>query len=104
MAGTKGHSGGSRPNTGGARPGAGRPKSPPVLIDIEPTNDPLQFLQVVMNDDAIDLKLRAAAASTLMPYIHAKKNEGKKDEKQSAAKKASAGKYASVLPPMRLVT
>ncbi len=104
MAGTKGHSGGSRPNTGGARLGAGRPKSQPILIDIQQTNDPLQFLQVVMNDDAIDLKLRAAAAIALMPYIHAKKNEGKKDEKQSAAKKASAGKYASVLPPMRLVT
>ncbi|MEI2812283.1 MAG: hypothetical protein V9E91_00265 [Burkholderiaceae bacterium] len=57
-----------------------------------------------MNDDAIDLKLRAAAAIALMPYIHAKKNEGKKDEKNEAAKKASAGKYASVLPPMRLVT
>ena len=104
MAGTKGHSGGSRPNTGGARPGAGRPKSTPTLIEIEPTNDPLQFLQVVMNDDAIDLKLRAAAAIALMPYIHAKKNEGKKDEKQTAAKKASAGKFASVSPPMRLVT
>ncbi len=104
MAGTKGHSGGARPNTGGARLGAGRPKSAPVLIDIEPTNDPLQFLQLVMNDDVIDLKLRAAAAIALMPYIHAKKNEGKKDEKQTAAKKASKGKYASVLPPMRLVT
>ena len=100
----KGRSGGSRPNTGGARPGAGRPKSAPVLIDIAPTNDPLQFLQLVMNDDAIDLKLRAAAAIALMPYQYAKKNEGKKDEKQTAAKKASKGKYASVLPPMRLVT
>ena len=104
MAGMKGRSGGSRPNTGGARPGAGRPKSQPILIDIQQTNDPLQFLQVVMNDDAIDLKLRAAAAIALMPYMHAKKNEGTKAEKQSAAKKASAGKYASVLPPMRLVT
>ena len=104
MAGTKGHSGGARPNTGGARLGAGRPKSQPILIDIQPTNDPLQFLQMLMNDDAIDLKLRAASAIALMPYIHAKKNEGKKDEKQSAAKKASKGKYASVLPPMRLVT
>ena len=104
MAGTKEHSGGARPNTGGARLGAGRPKSQPILIDIQQTNDPLQFLQVVMNDDAIDLKLRAAAAIAMMPYIHAKKNEGKKDEKQTAAKKASAGKYASVLPPMRLVT
>ena len=104
MAGMKGRSGGSRPNTGGARPGAGRPKSPPILIDIEPTNDPLHFLQAVMNDDEIDLKLRAAVAIALMPFMHAKKNEGKKDEKQSAAKKASKGKYASVLPPMRLVT
>ena len=104
MAGTKGHSGGSRPNTGGARLGAGRPKSQPILIDIQPTNDPLQFLQMLMNDDAIDLKLRAASAIALMPYIHAKKNEGTKAKKNEAAKKASAGKYASVLPPMRLVT
>lgn len=105
MSGVKGRSGGARANTGGARAGAGRPPSPPVILDVAATNDPLQFLRLVMDNSEADIKLRIAAAVALMPYVHPKKNDtGKKEDAQKAAKKASTGKYASALPPMRLVT
>ena len=99
MAGKLGMKGG-----GGFRVGAGRPKSAPILLDIELTNDPLAFLRSVMLNDNADIKIRAAAAIALLPYVHAKQNDTAKAKKNEAAKKASAGKYASVLPPMRLVT
>ena len=51
------------------------------------------------------MRLRLNAAVALMPYVHAKAGEtGKKDAKQDAAKKASAGKFAPSHAPVRLVT
>ena len=105
MSGIKGRSGGARPNTGGARVGAGRKPNPPVILDVAATNDPLQFLRLVMDNNDADIKLRIAAAVALMPYVHAKRSDtGKKDEAEKAAKKASTGRYASSAPPVRLVT
>ena len=103
MAGIKGRSGGARANTGGARAGAGRPPSPPVILDVSATNDPLQFLRLVMVNDDADIKLRIAAAVALMPYVHAKKGEGVKDAKQDAAKKAGAGRFGASKPPMLVI-
>lgn len=89
---------------GGARPGAGRPAGKPAKLDTPPTDDPLIFLKLVMNDGATDARLRISAAVALMPFIHAKVGElGKKDATQDAAKKAGAGRYASGKPPVRLV-
>ena len=104
MAGVKGRSGGARPNSGP------RPKEP-VKLDVPVPvteslahKDPKVFLLALMNDLEADVKLRADAAKALLPFMHQKLGEGgKKDEKANAAKKASAGKFASSAPPLKLV-
>ena len=89
---------------GGARPGAGRPKNEPAkLTGIAPTTDPLEFLQSVMSSDDTETRIRVAAAVALLPYLHAKKGEGIKDQRQDAASKAGGGKFAPSKPPVRLV-
>ncbi|MNY02627.1 hypothetical protein D3C86_1352070 [compost metagenome] len=102
MAGVKGRS-------GGARSGAGRPrkkvddtpKAPPPLIEADNMLDLLQ--KVALGQvEATALQVRAAIAA--VQYTHAKKGEGgKKGEKNAAARKASAGKYAPAAAPPRLV-
>lgn len=104
MAGKPGRSGGSRANTGGARPGAGRKPTPPTFLDIAPTNDPLEFLRQVMQNDAADMKLRLAAAIAMMPFTHSKAELGKKDQAKVAAKKVGGGRFGPSSPPVRLVT
>ena len=105
MSGKPGRSGGARPNTDGACPGAGRPPSPKVTLVMTATDDPLIFLQRVMVDNEVDLKIRLAAATALMPYVYSKRSDtGKNEVAQQAAKKASTGRYASAQPPDRLVT
>ena len=91
---------------GGTRPGAGRPPGARAMLPAMPaTSDPLEFLRLVMSNPANDARLRIGAAVALMPYVHAKLGEtGKKDEKREAAKKAGGGRYASAMPPVRLVT
>ena len=91
---------------GGVRPGTGRPKSGPVLLpDLPATNDPLVFLLALVNEPTADMRLRLNAAVAAMPYVHARMGDaGKKDGKQDAAKKASAGKFAPSHAPVRLVT
>jgi phage terminase small subunit len=107
MAGVKGKSGGARQNSGGARPGAGRkpqPQEAKVTIVTTGRQTPLEFLLDVMNDNEVDDKLRLEAAKTAAQYVHAKKGEGgKKDEKQDAADKARAGKFAPSAPPRLIV-
>lgn len=97
--------GGPRANSGGARPGAGRPKSEPALLPGLPANDdPLQWLLALMACTDADLALRADAAKAVLPYCHAKKgNDGSKDTKQQAAKKAASGKFGASPPPLRSV-
>lgn len=67
MAGVKGRS-------GGARPGAGRPRKPVVLRNYPFTDDALQFLIMVMNDSAIESRVRLEAAKALMPHFHKRKS------------------------------
>jgi phage terminase small subunit len=57
-----------------------------------------------MGNAAIDIRVRAEAAKTLMPFCHAKAGEGVKVGKAAAAKKAAAGRLSAATPPMRLVT
>ena len=90
---------------GGVRPGAGRPPGAPAMLPAMPgTSDLLEFLRLVMRDPANDARLRIGAAVALLPYVHAKKGEGVKDQKQDAAKRAGAGRFAIGKPPVRLVT
>ena len=96
---------------GGKRIGAGRKPAEIQRLDIPVPvgetlahKDPKVFLLALMNDLEADVKLRAEAAKTLMPFMHGKIGEGgKKDEKQDAAKRAGAGKFGASAPP-RLVS
>lgn len=63
-------------------------------------SDPLVFLKAVMNDGGEDLKLRVDAAKAMLPYTHGKIGEqGKKEQKSDAAKKAAGGKFGQSAPP-----
>jgi phage terminase small subunit len=53
-----------------------------------------------MNEPAADLRFRIDAAKAMLPFKHQKLGEGgKKDQKQDAAKKVGAGKFAATAPP-----
>ena len=88
---------------GGARAGAGRPPNEAAKLTVASTSDPLIFLKAVMGNDDADIRLRVAAAQALLPYIHSKKVEGVKDQKQDAAQAAGGGRFATSKPPIRLV-
>lgn len=78
------------------------PTMPPGddLIDIPPTADPIEFLTTIMNEPMADLRYRMDAAKAMLPFKHQKLGEGgKKDQKQDAAAKAGAGKFAATAPP-----
>ena len=93
--------------SGGKRPGAGRKPAEAVKLDIPVPvgdtlahKDPKVFLLALMNDPEADVKLRAEAAKTLMPFMHTKLGEGGKKEQQAdAAKKVAGGKFAAAAPP-----
>lgn len=62
--------------------------------------DPMDFLRDVMNDDSEDKKIRADAAKSMLPYVHAKIGEqGKKETQQNKAKNATDGFYSAAKPP-----
>lgn len=88
---------------GGARPGAGRkpqPKEEKLTIATNGKQTPLEFLLAIMNDNEIEDRLRIDAAKTAAQYMHQKAGEGgKKEERQDAAKKAGAGRFAASAPP-----
>jgi phage terminase small subunit len=56
-----------------------------------------------MGNAAIDIRVRAEAAKTLMPFCHAKAGEGVKVGKAAAAKKAATGRFGASPPPLRVV-
>ena len=97
---------------GGARKGAGRlaggqnsatREANEAARSLPQTNDPVAWLTALMSDSNQGVRLRIEAAKALLPYVHAKKAKGVKAEKQEAAKKAGAGRFASSMPPVRLV-
>lgn len=107
MAGKPGMKGG-----GGKRPGAGRkPAAPVFMVSVQageqksPDDEPdsIRVMREIVKDSTIDVRVRLDAAKALAPYEMARKGEaGKKDERQQAAKKVSAGKFAPTEAPPRL--
>jgi phage terminase small subunit len=86
---------------GGARPGAGRPRNLPTLNDspLLKTTDATQFLQGVMADAGVDIKIRADAAKALLSAEMRKaESRGKKE-----AQAASSGKFSPNKPPLAVV-
>lgn len=101
MAGVKGRS-------GGARPGAGRkpqPQEEKQTIATSGKQTPLEFLLSVMNDNALEDKLRLDAAKTAAQYVHPKKGEssGKKEDAEELQKAAASGRFGARAGP-RLVS
>jgi phage terminase small subunit len=87
---------------GGARPGSGR--KPASKLDIPETNDPLHFLEQVMNNNSADVGARIRAAGMLADYKQkVGTGGGKKDERKRAADRAAQGKFAPALPPKLVV-
>lgn len=90
---------------GGTRAGAGRPKggkNEPVLSASTSmlTSDPKAFLLALMNDPMTDIRIRADAAKSLMPFVHERKGEaGKKQQAADKAKTAATGRFAPKSPP-----
>ena len=93
---------------GGYRPGAGRPRGSKKIKNI-PAKDadallkiqngdlsPLEYLLGVVNDPTADADRRDRLAMAAAPYCHGKPAPitGKKGERETAAKKAGAGKFA----------
>lgn len=72
------------------------PKQEAVVFD-----NPESFLLHIMNNETMEVRHRLSAASSLMPYHHAKKGEiGKKErEEQKAKELAKESKFATPKPP-----
>ena len=85
--------------SGGARLGAGRPRNPPVLLDVGRHDAPQAFLLAVIQCGEADLRLRINAAKTLLRYTVT----GKKEQAADAAKKAAGGRCAASAPPLKLI-
>ena len=95
---------------GGARPGAGRPRKEagrvPAVKNEAAANrprkslggkTPLEYMLSVMNDDDQEPTRRDRMAMAAAPYVHARASDvapGKKEQKQEAAEKVAAGKFA----------
>lgn len=97
---------------GGARPGAGRPRKHPKppetqkeaaapQTEIPPNAQPLDYMLSVMRDPNANPEMRARMAVAAAPYVHPKMGEqGKKDQKNEAAKKV-ASRFGAAPPPPR---
>ena len=95
---------------GGYRPGAGRPRKEagkaPVIKNENDAGkprkslgglSPLEYMLGVMNDPEQDGQRRDKMAIAAAPYVHGKAADtapGKKEQKQEAAEKVAAGKFA----------
>ena len=58
---------------------------------------PLEYMLNVMNDDDVEDTRRDRMAMAAAPYVHARASDvvpGKKEQKQEAAEKVAAGKFA----------
>lgn len=61
--------------------------------------NPLALMEDVMNNPLAPKSLRYQAAKDALPYCHARKEGGKKDEKDEAAKAAGKGKFRTTSKP-----
>jgi len=77
---------------------------PPKLVKAESIDDPLLVMKRIMNDALyIDPKLALDAAAKLAPYVASKIGEsGKKEAKNTAAKKAASA-FSAMSPPKLVV-
>ncbi|KPA98106.1 terminase small subunit [Pseudomonas asplenii] len=74
------------------------------LTGLPDTDDPLLWLQALMNDPRAKIFDRRNAAQAALPYVHGKKGDvGKKELKADAAKAASKGKFSAGKPPLSVV-
>lgn len=64
---------------------------------------PLQFLLDMVNNPAVDEKVRLQAAAIAAPFVHVKPVATKKEDAADAAKKAAGGKFSAPATPLRLV-
>jgi phage terminase small subunit len=119
MAGVKGKSGGKRVGAGRkpltdaqkaaqAAARAERAKAKAEAIDASMPADakePLPFLEAVMNNAEVDIKVRVRAAIAAAQYRHTKRGDGgKKDETADKAKKvASSSRFRAAPSPLALV-
>lgn len=108
-------SGGYRPNSGpmkgtkysprGTRKQKGKLPAD-IIADAKKENlDPLTYVLKVMNNKKVDKNRRDRMAIAALPFCHARiaEGKGKKEEKESKAKQAGAGKFAAGRPPLKLV-
>ena len=73
------------------------------LVDIPPTDDPLEVLKAVMNNPRLDVKIRMRAAVTMAQYTNIKKADGgKKDARNDAACELVLTSKFAPQPPPRL--
>lgn len=89
---------------GGAlkRSKATKPDETSALMDGK-TRDPLEFLELVINDPQAPLKDRIRAAVAAAQYRHTKLHDGgKKDATAGNAKKAATGRFSAPAAPPRL--
>lgn len=75
------------------------------MIIIQPCNgDPKLFLERLMENNLVDIKTRADAAKSLMPYCYKKLGEvGKKEDKETKAKDALGRGFSPGKPPVMKV-
>lgn len=86
---------------GGRRPGAGRPKLEPIVLPPVLGRTPAEFLLSVMNNEAVDARLRIEAAKILMPYFHQRVDVSKKAAAQVKAMTAHEGtEWEGLLPEL----
>lgn len=87
--------------------GGGEPKQveeeSPEAWALKPSYDsPLDMFLDVMNNPKAPKGIRISCAKDAMPYCHARKEGGKKEEKAKAAKKLAGGKFATSAKPSHL--
>lgn len=64
--------------------------------------DPLSLMLDVMNNPAAPKSLRYQAAKDALPYCHARKEGGKKEEQGKRAKEAAQGRFGTQSRPSHL--
>lgn len=65
-------------------------------------DSPLELMLDVMNNPVAPKSIRYQAAKDALPYCHAKKEGGKKEDQENRAKKASAGRFGTQQRPSHL--
>jgi hypothetical protein len=86
---------------GGARPGSGRKPLQPILCDSMAliTDEPRAFLMAVMNEPALDMRMRVDAAKLL---LRTEARRSVKAGREDALERAMTGRFALRPPPAHL--